>query len=110
MDGASNVFIRSRAMSKIITPEEACRMPRDQQGYVPVWVEYLPLNNGTSQIFEGYVDAIAFLVIRFPLFQVNHRAISRKEIKYASGIVTRLNKNVTQPRGGGGKNRNGNNP
>ena len=46
---------------------------------------------------------IAFLVIRFPLFQVNHRAISRKEIKYASGIVTRLNKNVTQPRGGGGK-------
>lgn len=48
-------------MSKIITPEEACRMPRDQQGYVPVWVEYLPLNNGTSQIFAGYVDANSLL-------------------------------------------------
>ena len=48
-------------MSKIITREEACRMPRDQQGYVPVWVEYLPLNNGTSQIFAGYVDANSLL-------------------------------------------------
>ena len=48
-------------MSKIITQEEACRMPRDQQGYVPVWVEYLPLNNGTSQIFAGYVDANSLL-------------------------------------------------
>lgn len=29
--------------------------------YVPVWVEYLPLNNGTSQIFAGYVDANSLL-------------------------------------------------
>ena len=97
-------------MSKIITPEEACRMPRDQQGYVPVWVEYLPLNNGTSQIFAGYVDANSLLGNSVSFISSKPQSYFQKgdQIRFWDSYPTEQERDTAL--WGGGKNRNGNNP
>lgn len=44
-------------MSKVLIPKEVCSMPKDQRGYVSVWMELIPLGDSTSRIFSGRINA-----------------------------------------------------